>query len=70
MSGRIVYTPTPHERHGCQGRPPAADYPAGTLWECDECGMRWVAVEGAQYNERYQAWRDASRPILWGESRG
>jgi hypothetical protein len=45
-------------------------YPAGTLWECDDCGKQWVVVTGAQYNEPYSAWRDASQPTIFGEFRG
>lgn len=24
--------------------PDASDYPTGTVWQCDECGQRWVSL--------------------------
>ena len=60
MSGRIIYTPpvpTPCDRGVCEDRPSAENYRPGTVWKCDDCDREWVAVEGAQYNECYKAWR-------------
>lgn len=60
MIGRITFEP-PHptacDRGTCEGKPPADNYRPGTIWTCDECDREWVVVEGAQYNEPYQAWR-------------
>lgn len=60
MSGRIVYepsTPSACERGNCEGKIRAPELRPGTIWKCDECGKQWVVVQGAQYNESYQAWR-------------
>jgi hypothetical protein len=73
MSGRIIFQPTRNacaSFAGCAGRPKADAYPAGTLWECDDCHKQWVVVTGAQYNEPYSAWRDAGQPTIFGEFRG
>lgn len=55
MSGRIVYVPP--VKHKCDlssigGRPVP-----GTIWECNDCKMRWVFVYGSQHNESYLTWR-------------
>ena len=55
MGGTI--TPPPPPAHQCEGRPFADGYRAGTIWTCDECGKKFVVVQGAQYNEPYTAWR-------------
>ena len=41
MSGKIVYEP-PIPCH-CD-RPDPADYKAGTMWACDDCGKWWEVV--------------------------
>lgn len=55
MPGHIILPPPPP--HKCEGRPPADHFKPATVWQCDECGKKYVVVEGAQYNESYTAWR-------------
>lgn len=61
MGGRITHVPAPKDDcirgWGCADKPSPNDYKPGTQWTCDNCGKVWVVVEGAQYNEPYQAWR-------------
>jgi hypothetical protein len=46
----IIYRPDDHVCHPGWSRvtdwlPPSShDYPPGTVWQCDECGLRWVSV--------------------------
>lgn len=55
MTGRIILIP--EAAHSCKGRPDPKPYARGTVWQCDECALKWVVVRGAQYNESYEAWR-------------
>lgn len=60
MSGRIIYeppTPSSCDRKHCEGKPEAADYRDGTIWQCDHCGLKWEVWSGAQYNDPFSAWR-------------
>lgn len=69
MTGQLI--PPSTEAHRCEGRPERAEGLAvGTIWKCDDCGKESVVVVGAQYNETYYAWRNASLPTIAGESRG
>lgn len=60
MTGRIIFQPpqpTACARGNCEGRPRAADYRDGTIWQCDNCGAQWVVWSGVQYNEPFSAWK-------------
>ncbi len=67
MSGRIIFKPempSACDRGQCDGKPRAADYRVGTIWECDHCGRQWIVWSGAQYNEPFSAWKLHSEPPL------
>lgn len=55
MTGHIVVYPA--AEHECEGFPFPEGFPKKTLWECDECLLRWVCVKGVQYSISYSAWR-------------
>lgn len=72
MTGRIIHTPkvpTPCERGRCEGPPFAGLHRPGTIWQCDDCGKRWVVVEGSQYNQLWKAWRVLTTQNRDGEDR-
>lgn len=73
MTGKITFTPTPAARcertGGCPDKPQPSVLKPGTIWQCDECAREWVVVEGAQYNEPYQAWRRLTESNRGGQDR-
>ena len=57
MSPIVYMPPRPHEcRPPRQGQRYIANYgglyPAGTIWECDECGIRWELGYDCYHPER------------------
>lgn len=66
MTGKIIHRPArPHE---CQIEYIAAEQRPGTVWQCDECGQKWVAVYGqGEDGKGYNAWRKLNSKNHTGE---
>ena len=60
MTGSIIYEPpipSPCDQDDCAGKPTAALYRDGTIWQCHSCNRKYEVWSGDQYNEAFSAWR-------------